>query len=120
MRRTRATRTGRVNATDADAGANGELECFASSYSSGSPVPLDVSSDCRVTLRAGVLDREAQSQHRLAVVVRDRGTCPLCLSTFSTCGLCLRNQLAISEKPSFGVLRNLERMRLIIRRTRFN
>ena len=80
-----SARAGRVNATDADAGANGELECVASSYAAGSPArsPLEVSSDCRVTLRAGVLDRETQSQHRLAVVVRDRGTCVLPSSSWA-------------------------------------
>lgn len=62
-----------MNATDADAGANGEVECTAPSYSQVQSA-LQVSSDCRVTLRAGVLDRETQAQHRLAVIVRDRGT----------------------------------------------
>ena len=106
MRRSRATRAGRVNATDADAGANGELECLASSYLSGSPVrsPLDVSSDCRVTLRAGVLDREMQSQHRLAVVVRDRGTCAF---QHSPRHMCMCNQLAIINRPFTLQLRKL-------------
>lgn len=72
-----------MNATDADAGANGEVECAAPSYLQVQSA-LEVSSDCRVTLRAGVLDRETQAQHRLAVIVRDRGTSTSTSTTTTT------------------------------------
>ena len=89
----------RLQAVDADSGANSQLVYEIASGNEDSAFQLHSSTGVLTVAAGGALARRASRRHRLVVVVRDRGTPPLHAVADLTIAV---NDSAVPARPRDG------------------